>query len=74
MDVREGRHLGRLPDSGMVKENGEDNPRDKESRRYRTDREDAEFIYEHAELEMFLDIQACVVSRQAEEPRAHGLS
>ena len=30
MHVRGGRHLGRLPDSGMVeKENGEDGPRER---------------------------------------------
>lgn len=62
VDVREGRHQGSLPDSSLVeKENGEGNPQD----RYRIDREDAEFIYEHAVFELFLDIQACVVSRGA---------
>ena len=47
---------------------------ERESRRGRIDREDAEFVYEHAEFEMFLNTQACVVSRQAEEPGAHGIS
>lgn len=71
--MRRGRHPGRLPDSDIVeKENGGDNPRERESRRCRTDKEEAEFIYEY-QFEMFLNTQACTVSRPAEEPAAHGL-
>lgn len=63
--MRGRRCLRRLPDPGMVEEeNDQDHPQDGESRRYGFDREDAEFIYGHAEFEMLLDMQAFMVRRQ----------